>query len=156
MQPDEEQDDPGQTPLLLAQAGLSLLLSGWLLSTLERPQQPPYALGLAALGVVLEVTAVRWPGMGFSSSAPACYLALALLSGSPVGLAALALVVGLLLRSLSRGGPGFWLRLREATASALPVLLALAVARVATSRGAGPWLGFLLIDVYLPVAFLAP
>lgn len=147
-----EHEDPGWTTRLGLQLALTLVLGGWLLSGLKAPADPASVLGLAGLGVILESWAVAWPSLGFSSAAPACYLALALVPDHAASWGALACLLGLGLRSLLRPSPTRALTARAVAAGGFPTLAALAAARLAP----GPWLGVVLVDVYLPLAFLAP
>ncbi|MFN8609267.1 MAG: HAMP domain-containing sensor histidine kinase [Vulcanimicrobiota bacterium] len=147
-----EQEDPGWTSRLAWQLCLALALAGWLLSALKAPADPIMVAGLAGLGMTLEVLAVAWPASGFSSAAPACYLALALLPEQAAAWGGLACLLGLLLRSLFRPSPTPALTARAVAASALPALAPLAAARYIPA----PWLALALVDIYLPLAFLAP
>jgi len=147
--------NPGWTPALLFQTAVWLGLSLWVLTGLSAPADVPATFGLGLLGVALETLAVRWPHFGFSSAAPACYLGIALLPGLPAGWGVVFCCLGLCLRSMLRPASGLVMNLREITASALPVVLALAAARGLGNR-LEDWLGVLVVDVYLPSAFLAP
>ncbi|MBS2040701.1 GAF domain-containing sensor histidine kinase [bacterium] len=147
-----EHEDPGWTGPLAWQLILSLGLVGWLLSGLKAPADPVPVMGLSGLGIGLEIAAVAWPSLGFSSAAPACYLALALLPEQASSWAGLACLLGLGLRSLLRPSPTPALTARAVAASALPVLAALAAGRWIPTA----WRALGLVDIYLPLAFLAP
>lgn len=107
-------------------------------------QIPPVVGGLWLGALLLQASAIEWPGLYLFSSAPALSLAAAMLSHRSACLAFLISLSALFLRSLIRRRRNFGYTLQANLADAVPELLAIC----AISQGA-PWLGCL---GYAPLA----
>ncbi|GMU54688.1 MAG: hypothetical protein AMXMBFR33_38340 [Candidatus Xenobia bacterium] len=117
------------------------------------PASLPLLNGVILLlsALLLELTAVAMPGMGFFSAAPACYLALALISPKA------ALLAAILCLTLRTAAPPQGHRLLSALADLLPLTAALAAfVWLAPAVGASLAPAFLLLDLYLPASWLLP
>ncbi|MBM3464905.1 MAG: GAF domain-containing sensor histidine kinase [Armatimonadetes bacterium] len=87
---------------------------------------------IAVLGIVLEASAVRLPGMGFVGPALSCYLALALMPGAGMPAAFVVILIAVGLRTALRGYPGAQGRLSEAVCDAFPVTAGAAAAHASS------------------------
>ncbi len=117
------------------------------------PASLPLLNGVILLlsALLLELTAVAMPSMGFFSAAPACYLALALLSPKA---ALLAAILCLTLRTAALPQRH---RLLSALADLMPLSAALsALVWLGPAVGASLAPAFLLLDLYLPASWLLP
>lgn len=110
----------------------------------------PLAVGLALGVVIFELRAVKLPGAGMMSVSAPLVLGLGLVSGP--GPAALALLLGLILRGLLKGYPTAGMRLLEGLLDLAPALAALSIMRLVPDvllRQAGASLGYVCLSLLL-------
>ena len=126
----------------LALLGCPTVAAGlYSLTSLSRAQPSAWALVWGMLCMAQELRSTRLPGLGFFSSSLPFWLALAAQPGCGPGLAVLAVVTGLTLRSLRFGSPEPGQRLLETLAEGLPTLAALAAFLAVSLRSNDPWMG---------------